>query len=74
MFQIHKTEMAKLLAFERELEMRARRAARWRRADVLAQINHQRRRVRRAILLRQEFAGQDTAGPLTIADILERYS
>ncbi|MFN8535202.1 MAG: hypothetical protein U0556_16820 [Dehalococcoidia bacterium] len=74
MFLASRSELTRLAALERELEDRmiaARRRKRW--AEVLEIAAH-RRRVRRAILLRQEFMGEAEATPTTVDDILEAYS
>ncbi|MCS6803040.1 MAG: hypothetical protein RMM58_15670 [Chloroflexota bacterium] len=74
MFLASKSEHARLVALERELAERmvaARRRKRW---ELLARLIDHRRRVRRAILLREEFLGGrlETTGT-TIADLLTRY-
>ncbi|GIW07001.1 MAG: hypothetical protein KatS3mg060_1806 [Dehalococcoidia bacterium] len=74
MFLASKSEQARLLALEREIEDRVIAARRRKRWELLARLLAHRRRVRRAILLHEEFMGgaletTDT----TIGDLFERY-
>ncbi len=73
MFLASKSEHARLQALERELEDRmiaARRRKRW---ELLARLSAHRRRVRRAILLREEFMGSPLeTTDTTIDDLFER--
>jgi hypothetical protein len=74
MFLASKSEYARLLALDRELEDRVVAARRRKRWDLLARLIAHRRRVRRAILLREEFMGDalETTST-TVDDLLDRY-
>lgn len=69
MFLRHKTDLARLAAMERNLEERTRDAARRGHRDEVLRLSEMRRRVRRAILLRQEFMGDALQTTVTIAEL-----